>query len=199
MRSSTRLLAPILFLPALILGACGTPGVEEARRSYAAEVTNFIVRDSAADPMAVPVTDPSDGAALDSVDGPGTTAPPPDEIGEAGETTAPTNEGEDAIEPTEPLTKDVVLDILVTHDGKATLPGLTLDITQGTGDGDATNRWTAWVDTAGMAREARITHTLRGVSEVGPEDWFAAEVAHTVPKAQRGEYREFAGAGDTGN
>jgi hypothetical protein len=201
MRSSFRLTALVPFLLALAATTvgCAEPSVEEARRKYSAEVTHFVVTTPTAAPS--PVEPPPDDAAIDSVDGEGTTAPPPDGGDNMAEDMADDIEVEDLNEADAnddvtapgPQPVDVMLDIILTHEGGKKLDGITLDIFQGSPDGDQKGHWTAWVDTSDMVgREKRVAHTVKDVLYV-QGDGFAAEVAHTVPEEERSEYRELAG------
>ena len=56
--------------------------------------------------------------------------------------------------------------------------------------------WKIWVDTAGLpkANQKQVSHILEDV-DYQEGDGFSAEIRHPVPEAERGDYREFSGAG----
>lgn len=101
--------------------------------------------------------------------------------------------------------QDVVLDIAVNRGdpgtagdtaglGDASLPAITLDVTQHDAAGREKRRWRVWVDTAGLAKGSTVeAHPEVKDVDYRPGDRFEVEVRGEVPPAQRGEYREFTG------
>ena len=95
--------------------------------------------------------------------------------------------------------QDVMLDVAVNRGdtaglGDASLPGITLDVTQHDAAGREKRRWRVWVDTAGLAKGSTVeAHPEVKDVDYRPGDRFEVEVRGEVPPAQRGEYREFTG------
>lgn len=164
----------------LALTGCGPADVSTLRRNYTAELNGWVAKE---EPMAIV-------SGIDTVAGseedaePGTEGEAAEEPGEA--------MSESSEEKTEGIftSQTVVLDILVRHTGGGTLPGLTLDITQGGADGQEKANWKLWVDTSDLGGVKQITHTLEGV-DLDEGDGFFVEVRQHVPEAERGEYKEF--------
>lgn len=151
--------------------------MSELRRNYTAQLNGWVVKE---EPMAVV-------SGIDTVEGEREGATPDGEAGEEAEpTSGPQEESTDVVF----TTKTVILDIIVQHKGGGTLPGITLDITQGDAQQNAKRSWKLWVDTSDLAGAKQMTHTLDGV-ELDEDDGFTVEVRPSVPEAERSEYPEF--------
>jgi len=91
--------------------------------------------------------------------------------------------------------QEIVLDVLVQFDGQDPLDGVTVDLSVA----DAAGREKAvrhlWVDTRGLGKGPgkQVTLTLTDLPYL-PGDGFFVEVRAPIPAAERGDYREFAGA-----
>lgn len=195
MRKTSRWLpAARLFVAALAAGliagcARQSPAerVAELRGNYAAELKNFVVREVPAPGFEAPAAEGEVAAAEAAA-------------GEA---------GEEAIETAVPVQTNVLLDVLIRHDNKENLPGLTLEVAQVAEGGPAEATWeevlaspqrkATWriyIDTSALAPGlgTSVTHLLEDVEGYAPGDRFVVTVRHPVPPAERGEYREFAEA-----
>lgn len=94
-----------------------------------------------------------------------------------------------------PVRQIVTLDIIVQHDNREGLPGVTVEISMVGPERNDKGNWRLWVDTAGLPKatlkqvswDQEIPNYLKG-------DGFAVELRHPVPAEERGEYREFADA-----
>jgi hypothetical protein len=179
-RTSWIILAGVL-ASALVLAltGCGPADVSTLRRNYTAELNGWVAKE---EPMAIV-------SGIDTVAG-GEEGAEPAAEDEAAET--PGEEMSESEEQTEGVftSQTVILDIVVQHTGGGTLPGLTLDITQGGADGQEKANWKLWVDTSDLGGVKQITHTLEGV-DLDEGDGFFVEVRQHVPEAERGEYKEF--------
>jgi hypothetical protein len=92
----------------------------------------------------------------------------------------------------------VVLDVLVRSQAKPPLDGVTLDVSIAGADGKERDRRRVWVDTPGAGPGGvQVSVPLEGV-DYRPGDGYWAEVRSPVPAAERGDYRELAGAGASG-
>ena len=87
------------------------------------------------------------------------------------------------------LDQDVELRLRVRHQGEEELPGITLDVVQTDAAGRDKRRWRVWVE-SGAGETTRLLEDV----EYRPGDGFRVEVRQRVPEAERGEYRELAGA-----
>jgi hypothetical protein len=148
--------------------------VSEIRSRYSARLNGLVVHQVPQPPVGSP-------------------AEPPVEVpGEAAEPVADDQaEGVEVLPPV-PVAQAVTLDILVSKDGRDTLPSLTLDITQVDVQEEAKASWKAYLDVADVQRGpgTQISYRLEDV-EYEEGDGFHVEVRHPVPAAERGEYREF--------
>lgn len=158
--------------------------VAEIRSGYSAELNSWVV-DQRPAPQAMPAPE---------TEAPEEDAPPVEGTGDGG--AAP--EAESAAEAEVPVRQDVILDILVSHESRDSLPGITVDVTQVDAEENAKNVWRVYLDTGDIlpGPGTQLTHRLEGV-DVAPGDGFHVEVRHPVPAAERGEYREFQEYGAT--
>lgn len=104
-------------------------------------------------------------------------------------------EGLEGLMAPAPERSDVVLDLVVGHDSREKLAGITLEVGLVDGARQEKERYRIWVPTAGIERGpgAQLSHLLEDVPyEEG--DAFFVEVRRGVPPAERSLYREFAGA-----
>jgi hypothetical protein len=161
----------------LILAACGgTPEdkVARLRGMYSARLNGFIVQ-AAAEPEIL-----SEEAAEPM-------APEAGEDAEGGEA-----------EPLEmePVTPNIMLDILIQHDSPELLAGVTVDISMADSAGAEKGAWKVWFDTSQVkkANVTQYTHVLENVPYV-EGDGFYAEIRHPVPVEERSDYREFSATG----
>lgn len=169
----------------LLLAGCGPSSPEEKvarlRGMYSARLNGFIV-EKQPEPEPEIYTDEA-GEPLE----------PPAEAAAEAEVGEP---AEAAMEPMEPATENIRLDILIQHDSPKILPGVTVDISMADAAGTEKGVWKVWFDTAKVpkANVTQYTHVLEDVPyEEG--DGFFAEIRHPVPPEERGEYREFSSAG----
>jgi hypothetical protein len=95
---------------------------------------------------------------------------------------------------TSPESSDVLLDIVVQHDSREKLPGITLEVGLVDPEKREKEHYRIWVDTSQIERGpgAQVTYLLEGVP-YQEGDAFFVEVRAEVPPAERGLYREFAG------
>ena len=92
------------------------------------------------------------------------------------------------------LGRTLVLDVGVTWRGTDPLPGLTVDVSMAGPGGEEKAHRRAWIDTSRVDRGgAQIDIELADLPWE-PGDGFHVEVRSPVPAAERGAYREFAGA-----
>lgn len=132
---------------------------------------------------------------------------PPDAtvVAEAGTETGTETALEEGTEPAAPapaaaapaVRQDVLLDIVVDNRGDERLPGLTLDVEQVDGEGEAKASYRIWVDTSRILPGARgaVSHRLEDV-DYAPGDGFHVEVRQAIPPEERDQYREFAEAAE---
>jgi hypothetical protein len=171
----------------VLLGCAGqSPGdeVAERRARYTATLNGFLVRQEPL-PAALPVAGEAPSAA-----------------GEAGITAGAAETEDEALEAlvaAPPESSDVLLDIVVQHDSREKLAGITLEV----GLVDAGKRekehYRIWVDTSQIERGpgTQVSYLLEDVPyEEG--DGFFVEVRADVPPPERGLYREFAGGAPAG-
>lgn len=179
----------VFVVTAFLLVACQPQSVEQLRRGYSVELNSWYQEDTpgSAEGM-ISVEEEGDGEDAEATEGEGEDEAPAAE-GEAGEEDEATAEidGPDTLS----ITSRVTLDILVSHEGAGTLPGVTLDIYQAGPDEEVKRNWKLWVDTSDMALTKQVTQSLEGV-DLEEGDQFAVEIRETVPEDERQEYREFA-------
>ncbi|HEX6198626.1 MAG TPA: hypothetical protein VF150_00035, partial [Thermoanaerobaculia bacterium] len=149
--------------------------VSEIRSRYSARLNGFVVHQVPEVPAEPPLEVPAEGA-----------EPVADDQAEGAEA-----EGVEVLQEV-PVTQAVTLDILVSRDGRNTLPSLTLDITQVDAQERDKASWKAYLDVADVQRGpgTQVSYRLEDV-EYEEGDGFHVEVRHPVPAAERGEYREF--------
>lgn len=174
-KSILALTALCLAVPVLGLACASEPEdpaeqVSEIRSRYSAQLNGFVVHQV-----------------------PETPAEPPVEVpGESAEPVADDRaEGVEVLEPV-PVAQAVTLDILVSREGRESLPGLTLDVTHVDAREEEKASWKVYLDVADVHRGpgTQIAYRLEDV-EYEEGDGFHVEVRHPVPAAERGEYREF--------
>lgn len=159
--------------------------VAEARNAYKAELTGFYAKEVELAPEGEDMLLMEEGAeAADGAQG-----------GE--EPAAESAAGEEAVEGEEaevevPTRTDLVLDVIVAHEGSESLSGLTLDITLVDAGQNEKDHWLWWVETDGMPKgdQRQFSYTLEDV-DYAEGDGLLVEVRDPVPAAARGDYREF--------
>lgn len=160
--------------------------VAELRRHYNAELNSFVIEET---PL-----EPAPASAEEGLVGEGMAGE-----GMAGEEMEGGMEGEEAMaEPVE-VRKDVVLDVLVQNRATEPLAGLTLDIGLVDADKNEKAHYRHWVDTSNLLK-GRGESFVHRIEDVPYEDGdaFYVEIRTPVPAAERGEYQEFATAGEGG-
>lgn len=148
--------------------------VAQLRSGYSAELNGFVVDQT---PLVV-----EELAAPDAAAGVAEAAAAPEAGPEAGLTLA---------EPV-PVRQDAILDILVSRRSHEALPGLTVDVEQIDGQGNAKRTWRVYLDTSDVLRGpgVQVSHLIEDVDyEQG--DGFFVEVRHPIPAGERADYREF--------
>ncbi len=177
--------AAVLLMVPWLLVSCTPTDVNELRRNYSAELSGWIVKERPAAVVDEVQTVTDDG---------GEDATAGEEAGDepAGEEMEDAPEDEVSMAQM-PASQDVLLDIVLRHEGAGSLPGVTLDVTQADASEQEKNHWRIYVDTSDLAMEKRITHTLEEV-EVAEDDRFAVEIRQNVPQEERDEYEEFSQA-----
>ncbi len=176
-RIETSRIAALVALAALVAIGCALKSPEEKvaqlRSYYTARPVGFFVK---AQPIEAP---PGNEEGADGV-----------EAGDA--------DGEEIMEAEPvPIRQTVHLDILLQHDSPEKLPGVTLDLIMVDASQAEKHRWLVWVDTAKLpkATGTQFTHLIEDIDyEEG--DAFSVEVRHPIPPEERGDYREFAVAGE---
>ncbi len=179
-RNSVTLRGVLVLLVALVLAAgCAQKTPEqkliELRSYYTAELNSIVTRAQEV-PLPEPMAEEEEAA--------------------ADETDESSAEDEMGIEeeelPVGPLLSTVLLDVVVRHEAKENLPGVTLDVTHADPEGNEKAHYRFWVDTSNLVRgqHIQITHQLEDVDYV-EGDGFFVEVRNPVPEAERSEYREF--------
>ena len=169
---------------AVSLGACSssTPleKLEATRAEYKATLNSFFVKET-----------PLESAPLAAVEGEVETA---DQAagseGSEGET-----EGEEEMAMVEPEVRlDAMLDVIVQHDSRNPLPGITIDVTMVDAAQQELGRWTRWVDTTGLPKANQRPVSLE-LEDVAYEEGFGffVEVRSPIAESERGEYREYEG------
>jgi len=176
--SALCLAAPVLGLACASEPEDPAEQVSEIRSRYSARLNGFVVHQVPQDPVAPP--------AEPSAEGSDEAEPVADDEAEGAE-----DEGVEVLEPV-PLAQAVTLDILVALEGRETLPGLTLDVTQVDAQEEEKASWKVYLDVADVHRGpgTQVSYRLEDVDYV-EGDGFHVEVRHPVPAAERGEYREF--------
>ena len=160
--------------------------VAELRSFYSARPVGFIVdaRPEPFDPMAVEETVDGEAAAGDRA-------------AEAGGAAGEDADGEGLAEDMKPVEvrQDILIDILLRHNSRERLDGITLDISMVDGAKVEKGHWRKWVDTADLPRATgtQFTHLLEDV-DYFEGDGFTVEVRHPIPVEERGDYREFSAA-----
>ncbi|HSL84798.1 MAG TPA: hypothetical protein VLF66_18635 [Thermoanaerobaculia bacterium] len=168
-KSILALTALCLAAPVLGLACASEPEdpaerVSEIRSRYSARLNGFVVHQVPETPAEPPVEEPAEGAEAEAAEAP----------------------------PEVPVSQAVTLDVLVSLEGRESLPGLTLDVTQVDAQEEGKASWKVYLDVADVHRGpgTQIAYRLEDVDyEEG--DGFHVEVRHPVPAAERGEYREF--------
>jgi hypothetical protein len=174
--------------------ACSQKSPEEKiadlRSHYTAELNGFIAK-----PNNPPLPEPMESE--EGMDAEGSVPAGGDEATEADESEAAGDEaGDSAIEeeelPLGPLLSDISLDIIVRHDARENLAGITIDVTQAGVDEVEKGSFRFYLDTSKLARgqQIQVTHVLENV-DYQDGDGFFTEVRHPVPVAERSAYREF--------
>jgi hypothetical protein len=93
-----------------------------------------------------------------------------------------------------PASSDIILDIVVRHDSREKLPGITLEVDLVDADKREKEHYRIWIDTSRLERGpgVQVSSVLEDVP-YQEGDGFFVEVRPDVPAAERGLYREFAG------
>lgn len=171
-KSILALTALCLAAPVLGLACASEPKdpaerVSEIRSRYSARLNGFVVHQVPEQPAEPPAEVPGEAVADD----------------QAGSV--------EALGPV-PVRQAVTLDVLVALEGRESLPGLTLDVTQADAREEEKASWRVYLDVTDVHRGpgTQISHRLEDV-EFEDGDRFHVEVRHPVPAAERGEYREF--------
>lgn len=177
-----------------LVAACGgapedpAAQVDEIRSGYTAALNTFAVHQ-------VP-----EAAGETAGEAPEAAEDAPEAADDAAAVDAP-EEGEEAMAVPEevPVRQDVILDILLSREGRESLPGITVDI-EHVGpkpEMEVKETYRAWLDTSDVHRGAgtQVVHRLEDVDYV-EGDGFHVEVRHPIPPGERGEYREFQEAGE---
>lgn len=180
---------PVLLALCLAAACSGAPDdpaerIDQIRARYEAKLNGFAVDQ-------VPVADEVEMAAM----------------GEEGEAMAPDEGGEDGDETMEateapaevPVRQDVLLDILLSHESREPLPGITVDIEHVGPEPDRAVKgsYRAYLDSSDLHRGVgmQISYRLEDV-DYQEGDGFHVEVRHPIPPGERGEYREFQESGE---
>ncbi|MDH3403784.1 MAG: hypothetical protein OEP45_09240 [Acidobacteriota bacterium] len=186
MSRTGRLSLLFLVICAVSLGACSSPTplerVDASRAEYKASLNSFFVQET---PL-VEEAAPGEGVEGEEEMGEEATGEPP-----AGSEEIAAGEEEALVVPGR---LDAVLDVIVQHDSRSPLDGVTLDITMVDGEQRELARWTRWVDTAGLPKANQRPFSIV-LEDVDYEEGygFYVEVRPAVPAAERGAYREYDG------
>jgi len=167
----------VVLAVAVVLAGCGPADVNQLRGNYVAQLNGWVVKE---EPMAIV-------SGIDTVAGDEQAAAP---VEGEDESTEPMSEPQELSTDAVVTTKTVILDILLQHKSGATLPGITLDVTQADSQHNEKHSWKVWVDTSQLAGTQQFTHTLENV-ELDEGDVFNVEVRSFVPESERSEYKEF--------
>ncbi|MCB9378566.1 MAG: hypothetical protein H6511_07360 [Holophagales bacterium] len=95
----------------------------------------------------------------------------------------------------QPGKQEILLDVLISYDGREPLEGVTLDLSMADGAGREKARRTLWTDVSGVERgnSRQVTLVVDDLPyQAG--DGFWVEVRSPVPAAERGSYRELSEA-----
>lgn len=178
-RLSSWLAAAVVLMIPFVLVACAPQDVNSLRGNYSAELNSFVVQEQ---PAAVF----DDVQTVEGDEG--------EEAAGGEEADEPEGDGEEAdTQPSVPPSKNVLLDISLRHEGAGKLPGVTLDVSQADASGEEKDHWRVYVETADLAVEKQITHTLENV-DYTEGDGFHVEVRSHVPPEERDEYQEYSQA-----
>ena len=162
----------------LLLAACAEKSPEEIieaqRQLYSAELTNFVVmQEPEPEPVATEEADEEAGeGAGDATDGDAMDAMEPEPMG--------------------PVTRNVLLDILVQNTGSESLPGITVDVSQIDSNRNPKGDWKLFLELPSLAHgtSEQVSQVLEDVDfEEG--DGFAVQVRSPIPAAEQGDYAEF--------
>jgi hypothetical protein len=169
---------------AVSLGACSssTPleQLEATRAEYKANLNSFFVRETPLEVEPAPTVE-GEGEADEPVAG--------------SEDAADAAEGEGEMAMAEPEVRlDAMLDVIVQHDSRNPLDGITLDITMVDANQQELASWRRWVDTAGLpkANQRPVSLVLEDVDYEEGYGFFV-EIRAFVAESERGEYREYDG------
>lgn len=100
---------------------------------------------------------------------------------------------EEAIEP-EPLSTDILFDVILYFNGNESLPGITLDIVHAGPNEQVKATYRYWADTADMRKgNPRQFNFVLQIPGFESGDIFSMEVRQPIGEAEIGEYNEFAG------
>lgn len=178
----------LLAICAVSLGACSsaTPleKLEATRAEYKANLNSFFVKET---PLEV---EPMPGVEGESED-----AESPAGTESSGGDGDPEGEGGEEMAMVEPEVRlDAMLDVIVQHDSRNPLEGVTLDITMVDASQQEIGGWTRWVDTSGLpkANQRPVSIVLEDVAYEEGYGFFV-EVRSPIAASERGEYREYEG------
>lgn len=158
--------------------------VEAQRRLYSAELTTFVVmQEPAPEPEPMEGEDGEDDLAAAGAD-------------EGTEDDAGEGEGDEMDmmepEPTGPVLRSVLLDILVQNTGSTSLPGITVDVSQVDSAMNPKGSWKLFLELPSLAHGSseQVSQVLEDVDFV-EGDLFAVEVRGPIPPSEQSEYAEF--------
>jgi hypothetical protein len=145
----------------LWLGACASQTPQERiaalRSHYKVDLNGFLIKETPLGDTAAAPAEPGAEPAAEPAAEPGAepgAAPAPAGTGEAG------GEAEAAAPPA--VRTDLLLDLVVQHDTRDQLPGITVDVTEVDAQQREKAHWRVWIDTAGLpqATQKQVSHTV---------------------------------------
>ena len=174
----------VVFL-SLLLSACTPPTVDEMRAGYKVELNGWVPQ-----PMQAPEASMDDAVTEEAAEAAAASTESAEGEGAEGEAAAEAEPAGPAEVPT-----DILFDLVVRFNGLEALPGITVDLVHVDSAQQRKNVYRHWIDTSSMLKGEPLQESfkLEGVPFV-EGDAFAAEMVAVVPEADRGEYREYAGA-----
>lgn len=156
--------------------------VEAARAQTSVELRSFAVREEPVEQPAEMEGEEDETAAEESSDAESADQESADEMADAGV----------------PVSVEVDLDLLVSSEADDPLDGITVEFEQVDVDRNPKDTRRLWLETPDLMRGvgAQYTLTVQDVDYV-EGDGFSVTVRSPIPEAERSEYREFQGAGES--
>jgi hypothetical protein len=175
----TRFFLALIVICAVSLAGCAskTPveHVAASRAAYKATLNSFFVKETPIVDETVDLVGEVESEAV-------TESGAEPEAGDAGSMPAPE------------VRQDAVLDVIVQHDTREQLAGLTLDVSMVDAEENEIRHWLHWIDTTGLLKANQRPYSIVFEDVDYQEGYgFHVEVRHPLADSELGQYREFDG------